>query len=77
MHLPDTTIAPPPTPPPIVVDELNCTFEEDFCNFTQEIWDDQMDWGRWQGYGPGSLQEYGEGPYWDHTTGTIHGKMPR
>ncbi|XP_056587484.1 enteropeptidase [Triplophysa dalaica] len=44
-------------------DKINCSFEEDFCFWRQELKHDQGDWLR----GRGSIPPLGTGPSFDHT----------
>ncbi|XP_071965542.1 MAM and LDL-receptor class A domain-containing protein 1-like [Antedon mediterranea] len=52
----------PPTDPPTVYDDGNCNFEDGWCDYTQEIYDD-FDWSRKRG----STSSFGTGPSTDHT----------
>ncbi|XP_041465298.1 MAM and LDL-receptor class A domain-containing protein 1-like [Lytechinus variegatus] len=65
-----TTLLPPTTDPPPVVDSIDCDFEEGWCGYTQMTEGDNMDWFRYQGSGYGSLTR---GPSNDHTLGNALG----
>ncbi|XP_072014819.1 MAM and LDL-receptor class A domain-containing protein 2-like [Amphiura filiformis] len=55
------TLIPPTTPP---AKSMDCTFELDFCDYTQ-LQDDEFDWSRIKG----GTDTGGTGPGYDHTTG--------
>ncbi|KAM4771095.1 IgGFc-binding protein-like [Rhinophrynus dorsalis] len=69
IHLGDwreNTICAPTTPPPQSC-AWSCSFDADFCTWTQSI-HDHFDWTRYRGSTPST----GSGPSFDHTTGDGH-----